>query len=156
MAVLPSHFRDRLSLAVGIAVSGTAFGGTFYAAFFYASVGRPSFAWSVRTIALVVGTTQLLPILCMRRQTQRGARPRDILDSTVFSDPPFLLFTLAATLSYMGVYVILFYISLYAKATHLVGPSMAFYLVPIVNASSIAGRVLPSIAADKIRPINRK
>ncbi|KAJ1567877.1 hypothetical protein HK405_004434, partial [Cladochytrium tenue] len=79
----------------------------------------------------------------------------DILDSTVFSDPPFLLFTLAATLSYMGVDVILFYISQYAKATHLVDPSMAFYLVPIVNASSIAGRVLPSIAADNIGPINR-
>ena len=54
----------------------------------------------------------------------------------------------------MAVYITLFYIQLYGLEQTTTNPKLASYLLSILNAASVAGRLLPNFLADKIGPLN--
>ncbi|KAK1757951.1 monocarboxylate transporter [Echria macrotheca] len=153
LAVLPTYFTTRLGLAVGLAASGSSFGGVIYPIVFYRLIGQIGFAWSVRTLGFIALATQLVPVLFMRMRV-KPPKPRDILDWSAFTDVPISLFTIACLIGFVGLYVMLFYVSFFALASGIVTPEMAFYLVPILNAGSMFGRTLPNALSDKIGPLN--
>ena len=97
------------------------------------------------TISLTVMKVRLQP-----------AQKRQIFQLSAFKEPPFLLFSLAEFLGFMGLYVPFFYIQSYATNapnTH-IDPSLAFYLLVILNVGSIFGRIIPNFLADKTGPLN--
>ena len=51
----------------------------------------------------------------------------------------------------LGIYTPIFYISTYAESKG-VETTLAFYILAILNACSILGRLIPNIFADKIGP----
>jgi MFS family permease len=102
--------------------------------------------WFIAMITLTA------PILFLRQRV-KPAKPREIIDKTVFADGPLMLFSLAALVGFIGLYVMFFYVSYYAE-THSTSTSMAFYTVPILNAASIFGRTLPNWLSDKTGPLN--
>ena len=57
-------------------------------------------------------------------------------------------------LAFMGLYAPFFYVQTYAIETGLANPNLAFYLLSIINAASIFGRIIPGFVADKIGPMN--
>ena len=153
LAILPTYFRARLGLAMGLAASGSSFGGVIYPIVFYKLIDRIGFGWTVRTIAFIALATLLIP-LAVGKMRVKPARPRAIFDATFFTDWPFLFFIFSALIGFSGLYVVLFYISYFGEATQILTPQMAFYLVPILNATSMLGRTLPNALSDKTGPMN--
>ncbi|KAK7953546.1 MFS general substrate transporter [Apiospora saccharicola] len=67
---------------------------------------------------------------------------------------PFYLFAIAGFFGFIGMYMPLFYVSVYAIDEKIMSPDMAFYLFPILNAGSTLGRIIPNYGADKTGPLN--
>ena len=155
LAVLPSYFTTRVGLAVGLAASGSSFGGVIYPIVFYKLLQQGDFGWAVRALGFIALGTLLIPIFFMRMRV-RPAKVRDALDWSAFKDWPFSLFTLFTMIGFIGLYVMIFYISFFALATQAASAEMSFYLVPILNVASMLGRTLPNALSDKTGPLNGK
>jgi MFS family permease len=153
LAVLSGYFQKKLGLAVGIAASGSSLGGIVYPIMFYKLIGEVGFGWAVRILGFTVLATLLVPLALMRIRIP-PAKVRSIMDWSVWTDFPFLLFILGGALGFVGVYTGNFYTSLYGQAAGLTGESLSFYLVPILNAGSCFGRIVPNIISDKLGPLN--
>lgn len=110
-------------------------------------------SWATRAIALILAIT-LLPPLFVLRPLKYPAKPRKLLDLAALRDLPYVLFGCGLLLGYMGIYIVFYYIQLYASSTAGVAPRLGFYLLAIINAGSLLGRVLPNFAADYTGTLN--
>ena len=99
--------------------------------------------------------TLTISLTVMKVRVQPAQR-RELLQLSAFKEPPFTLFSIAEFLGFMGLYVPFFYIGSYAiNAPHThTDPSFAFYLLVILNAASLFGRIIPNFLADKTGPLN--
>lgn len=153
VTVLQSYFSTKIGLASGIAAAGSSLGGIIYPIVLYRLIGEIGFPWSVRVIGFICLATLIPPVLLLRQRV-KPPRVRAIFDTTAFTDGAWLLFTFGCLLGFAGLYVMLFYLSYYGLATGTADASMAFYVVPILNASSMFGRTLPNWLSDKTGPFN--
>ncbi|KAK0654740.1 major facilitator superfamily transporter monocarboxylate [Cercophora newfieldiana] len=153
LAVLPAYFSTRLGLALGLAACGSSFGGVIYPIVFYKLLQQTTFGWAVRAVGFIALATLMVPLLFMR-QRSKPAKARDALDWSAFTDFPFAAFTVSTMIGFIGLYVMLFYVSYFALATGATNAEMAFYLVPILNVASMLGRTLPNALSDKVGPLN--
>ncbi|KAF2148920.1 major facilitator superfamily transporter monocarboxylate [Myriangium duriaei CBS 260.36] len=153
VAILPTYFRRRLGLAVGLAASGSSMGGVIYPIVFYRLIDRIGFGWTVRVIGFIALATLLIPCLVMKMRV-KPPRVRAVIDTTVFTDVPFLIFVGALFLGFIALYVVLFYISYFGAATGVTDQKLSFYLIPILNAASVFGRTLPNAISDYVGTLN--
>jgi predicted MFS family arabinose efflux permease len=89
----------------------------------------------------------------MKTRTSTRTR-RSLVDSSALKDVPYILFNCGLLFGFMGIYVIFYYIELYALLESNVAPTLANFILVIVNASSILGRLIPPFYADKMGSIN--
>ncbi|RDW56991.1 hypothetical protein BP6252_13944 [Coleophoma cylindrospora] len=153
LAVLPTYFSKKLGLAVGIAASGSSLGGVIYPIVFYNLINSVGFGWAVRAIGFIMLGTLLVPV-CLMRVRIKPARPRAFLDWSAFTDGPFAFFAFSTTIGFLGLYVVMFFVSYFAEAKGVASDKMAFYLIPVLNASSVFGRTIPNYISDKTGPLN--
>lgn len=153
VSVLPSYFSTKIGLAIGLASSGSSLGGVIYPIVLYRLIDRVGFGWSVRVIGFIALGTLLVPIAVMKMRF-KPAKARAFIDQTAFTDTAYLLFILATLIGFIGLGVILFYLSYFTQSQHLGGSKIAFYIVPIFNAASCFGRTIPNAISDKIGPFN--
>lgn len=97
--------------------------------------------------------TLLIPIAVMKMRV-KAAQARSLIDWSAFTDVPYMLFIIASLVGFMGLYVLLFFLSYYAEDRNITDTKMAFYIVPIFNAASCFGRTLPNAFSDKTGPLN--
>ncbi|RDL36934.1 uncharacterized protein BP5553_04367 [Venustampulla echinocandica] len=135
IAILPSYFSSKRALAMGIAAAGSSIG------------------WATRVIALIMLVTLIIPVAGMRMRLKPSSARR-IFEMEAWKEPPFSLFGLGTFLGFMGLYVPFFYIQIYALEKRIVTEDLAFYLLPLLNAGSFFGRIIPNYVADKIGPFN--
>lgn len=149
VAIIPSYFSTRRSLALGIAASGSSLGGVIYTIVFHNLLPTLGFGWTTRVLGFIALATLLVPcILIHPRPVPISAQKKKIVDITAFKELPFSLFSLASFTGFIGLYIPFFYITAYA--THLgLNSELAFYILPLMSAGSIPGRVLPSFIADR-------
>ena len=129
-------------------------GGILYPIIFRQVEPRIGFGWATRTIAFVSLATMMIPILGMRLRTPSATKRRDFLDLTAFRNIPYFVFCLGTFFGFMGIYVTFFYIQLYALERTDTSTNLASYLLSIINASAIIGRIIPNFIADKVGPLN--
>lgn len=153
VSILPMYFNTRIGLAIGVASSGSSLGGVIYPIVLYRLVDRIGFGWSVRVMGFIALGTLLIPISVMRMRF-RVTKPRAVVDWSAFTDFPFMLFTVATLIGFIGLNVIIFYISFFPAEQHITNRELAFYIVPIFNAASCFGRTLPNAISDKVGPFN--
>ncbi|KAH8693369.1 major facilitator superfamily domain-containing protein [Phaeosphaeriaceae sp. PMI808] len=132
VAIIPQYFTTKMGAAMGLTASGSALG-----------VGFP---WTTRVIGFIALATLLIPISLMRLRIQ-PPKVCALVDLTAFTDIAYISFVLTSVIAYMGLFVILFYLTFTSN-------SLAFYLVPIFNAASVFGRTIPNKLADTIGPFN--
>ena len=89
----------------------------------------------------------------MKMRVKPSAKRR-LIDWSAFKEPAYVTFIFFGMLGFIGLYVTVFYISFYGLAKRLTTPEISFYLVPIFNAASTFGRIIPNIIADKTGPLN--
>ncbi|KAF8076825.1 MFS general substrate transporter [Lyophyllum atratum] len=155
LAIQAHHWRKRRGLAMGIVVTGTGIGGIVIPIMlnqlFKSSVG---FEWGVRASAfMVLGLLTLSNILmCTNPALEGMQKPKPDMKG-ILTDVPYILANLAVLLVDWGIFFPYFYLQLFA-ILHGVSPNTAFYMLAIMNAASIPGRIVPNHIADKVGPYN--
>ncbi|CAK7227138.1 hypothetical protein SCUCBS95973_006441 [Sporothrix curviconia] len=154
MASVVSWFFKRRAAAFGIMVSGSSLGGVVLPIMLDKLIARIGFPWAMRAVAfLFLG---LLAVCCLTVHSRLPPRPRPFVFKEYlagFKEPAFVLTVSASFLFFWGMFLPFNYILLQAQAA---GMSAALlpYLLSIINAVSIVGRIVPGIIADRIGRYN--
>lgn len=111
------------------------------------------FGWATRVIGFIVMATLILPVVVMR-PLQYPEKRRSLWDINSLYDVPYVLFGFGILFGYMGIYVVFFYIELYAMSRAEISSHLVFYLLALINAGSSLGRILPNFAADYVGTLN--
>src|SRR5438046_93695 len=101
---------------------------------------------------MILGTLAV-PNIVMRVRILPPAR-RKIIDWAAFKEAPYTLFMVGGFIGFMGLYPPFFYVQLYSLETGITGTALSFYLLSILNATSVFGRILPNMLADRWGPLN--
>ncbi|PVH95104.1 MFS general substrate transporter [Periconia macrospinosa] len=125
VAIMPTYFTSKLGLTIGIAASGSSTGGIIYPIMFYKLIDRIGFAWTVRILGFTALMTLTIPFYVMRMRVE----------------PAKVVILLFSTLRSSGKVLV-------------TDTSLAFYLVPTLNAGSVFGRTVPNWLSDRIGPLN--
>ncbi|KAI0087793.1 major facilitator superfamily domain-containing protein [Irpex rosettiformis] len=151
---IPSHyFRRRRALAMGCVVAG---GVTWPIIFNHLLNDSAGFAWGVRTNGFIALLLLSLAILFMKtrlpaRRDNPNAAKVTILP--LFTDVPYLFAVAGGFFGFWGILFPFFYLQLYANL-HGVPENVTRYLIPIMNAATLLGRIIPFMYAERFGCFN--
>ncbi|KAL7624661.1 hypothetical protein AAE478_006231 [Parahypoxylon ruwenzoriense] len=109
------------------------------------------FGWSVRVIGFI--SIPLLGFASVAITSRLPPRTSTFFVWRAFKEPRLVLLTLSLFFMLLGVFTPLFYIPTYAVSRG-IDPTLASYLLAIINASSTFGRIIPGILEDKFGRLN--
>ncbi|CAN8105329.1 unnamed protein product [Discula destructiva] len=154
MTSVVSWFFARRGVAFGIMASGSSLGGTIMPIMIDKLIPRIGFGWTMRAVAFIF--LGLLMITCATVKSRLPPRPKPLVFRDYvagFTEAPFALVLAGNYMFYWGMFVPYNYIILQARSAGM-DPGLVIYLIPILNAVSIFGRILPGIVADKFGKFN--
>lgn len=148
IAIVGTYFSTRRATAIGLATTGSCFGGIIYPVVLRRLITEVGFGWAVRVMGFLMLATLIIAIAIMKpRLPPRKSGP--LINTEVLKDLVFPTWLLAILFSFIGLYVPFFYVEQYALHIS-VDANTASYMLIIINAASIPGRVAPSMLADKV------
>ncbi|KAI0047179.1 MFS general substrate transporter [Auriscalpium vulgare] len=156
LAVQAEHWRNRRTLAMGIASCGVPVGGTFFPIMLNQLLHHSvSFGWSVRASAFLVLGMLVVANFCMtaypRKSANTSEQPTKLKD--LITDAPYMCLAIGGIFIQWGLYFPYFYMQLYT-ILHGMDPTFAFYTLTIMNGAGIPGRILPNLLAETYGPVN--
>lgn len=92
-------------------------------------------------IAFILLVVFIFPVLILRMRSQPAAIRR-MFDIYAWKEMSFFLTGLGLFLVFLGVVIPLFYVQLFAIDKGIVDSRLAFYLLPLLNAGSVFGRIV--------------
>ncbi len=152
-AILSQYFQKRRALVLGLSSTGSPLAGIIFPIIFSRLEPTIGFGWATRVIGFILLGISVIPLAFMHTRVPPNKK-RSLFDETAFKDVPFLFIAAATFFSFLTLYVPFFYITLFADKHGLWTPDMSPYLVTLLNAGSVFGRVLPSMIADKWGGLN--
>lgn len=154
MSCLVSWFAKKRAMAFGIMVSGSSLGGVVLPIMMDKLIKQVGFPWMMRSVAFMF--LALLIVSCLTVKSRLPPRPRpfafrEYTDS--LKEIPMLVTVIAQFLFFWGMFLPFNYVLLQAKAAGM-SHNLIPYLLSILNAVSIFGRILPGMAADRFGRYN--
>ncbi|KAK1142186.1 hypothetical protein N8T08_008112 [Aspergillus melleus] len=147
-------FDKRRALAFGIVSSGSSLGGVIFPTMLSRLLPRIGFGWSLRIPAFIVLALLVVANLTVRSRVAPVSRPVRLNDYIgPFAELPFILLMLAACCGFFAMFVPINYVILEAQEDG-VNRELASYLLAILNAASLPGRILPGYLGDKFGRFN--
>ncbi|KAM7194060.1 putative major facilitator superfamily transporter protein [Naviculisporaceae sp. PSN 640] len=153
-AIVSQYFTKRRALAIGICSAGSPVAGIVFPIIFSRLEPKIGFGWTTRVIAFILLGLSVIPLVFMRTRLPASGKKRALFDPTALRDAPLVLFTAGGFFAFLALYVPFFYITVFATSHHISTPDFAPYLVTIMNAGSIIGRLGPNALADKWGSLN--
>ncbi|KKA26798.1 hypothetical protein TD95_003147 [Thielaviopsis punctulata] len=154
-AILSQYFKKRLGLAIGFSAAGSPVAGIIFPIMFGHLEPRIGFAWATRAIAFVLLGLSAIPLAFMKTRVTPTKRPYEFkLIKDIARDLPFLFAALGMALVFMTMYVPYFYIQAYAINKGITTKGFSPYLITIMSAGSVPGRIIPNHIGDKVGPLN--
>ncbi|KAG7141032.1 MFS-type transporter dbaD like protein [Verticillium longisporum] len=151
---LPSLWFDRnLPLANGVNASGSGVGGLVLPVVFRNLQNAVGFPWAVRTVAVICLVTMGIAVMALETPKVSSKR-RAFVDRSITHDMPYLAFLVACVFVLLGIYTPFVYIQSFALDNGIVSAGLATYILAILNASSILGRIVPNIFAAEVGAMN--
>ncbi|KXN81984.1 Riboflavin transporter MCH5 [Leucoagaricus sp. SymC.cos] len=147
ISIVSHHFMTRRALATGVAVSGASMGGIIWPIILNQAIRRIDFPNAVRITAAILGTFLLVANFLY---SIANPKLKSAQKASAHSPNFRLIFAFCINL---GLFFPYFYLQSYALSKG-IGASFAFYLLAILNAGSVFGRVLPNFLADKFGTYN--
>jgi predicted MFS family arabinose efflux permease len=150
---IPNHyFRRKIGTALGVIVGGSSIGGVIFPITLnkLLNSSQIGFGWSVRICGFIM--TVLLCLTCMTLKS-RIYRTRETPNSSSFKRPVYYLTVTAYFFIFWGVLGPFFYLPSLSMQRGM-GTELASYLIAILNGSSLFGRILPGIVADRLGRYN--
>ena len=112
------------------------------------------FGWATRIIAFIMLATSTITVVGIKSRKGPPPKRRKFYDIESFRDTPFVFFCLSMCSGFMGLYVLYFYVELYAMQECHMGENLAPYTIAMANAGAALGRLGPNYLADKSGPLN--
>ncbi|KAL2127318.1 hypothetical protein VTI74DRAFT_10931 [Chaetomium olivicolor] len=153
-AILGQYFSRHRALALGLSSVGSPVAGTIFPIMFSRLRPAVGFGWATRAIAFVLLGLSALPIVFMRTRVPPTRKARSVIDRSALRDAPYLCFIAGGLFSFLTLYVTFFYVTLFATSHNVASESFAPYLVTLLNAGSILGRIIPNALADRYGSLN--
>lgn len=155
VSVIAHWFKRNAAYAMGCVIAGASAGGIVFPIMIHKLIPKIGFGWTVRAIAFII--LGCYSIACVTIKTRRPPKPLPpftrMVDFGAFKDIRFALMAVGLWLNIISAFNPFFYIGLYGITT--AGQNVLTpYLLTIMCATSIAGRVLPGIIADKVGRFN--
>ncbi|KJR81603.1 MFS monocarboxylate transporter [Sporothrix schenckii 1099-18] len=165
ITLVPSYFARHRALAMGVASIGSSMGASLYPLMFARLQPRIGYAWTMRAIggvalvlcsaATAVAQPRLrrAPVVVVAVGGTSAARwslagLHHLAHDAALLDRRYLIQCVAIFFSNLAFFQPLYYLVSYAEA-HGTPPSLAQYLLVILNMAAIPGRLLPSVVADR-------
>ena len=95
-----------------------------------------------------------ISLAIMKTRTAPPKKVRALLDWTAFKEAPYNIFSLGLFLAFIGLYFPFFYASVYGQRIAGLSNYTSFYLLSVLNAGSIFGRIIPGLLADRFGSLN--
>ncbi|KAK0224155.1 major facilitator superfamily domain-containing protein [Armillaria fumosa] len=153
IAVVSHYFQRRRTFAMGIATSGSGLGGTVQPIMlnrlFY---GRVGFNNGVRISAAFNAGVLIIALLLMRTRLPSTPRKDGSTLShmrTFFREGPYIATVVGTMFVLAGLYFPIFFLQLSAIKNG-INADLAFYVLPVLNAFTILGRVIPSLFVHRM------
>ncbi|CAG8390411.1 unnamed protein product [Penicillium salamii] len=148
LAVLSQYFKKYRAFAVGLAAAGGAIGGLIYPVLinwliFKDNVG---FAWALRAMGFIM-LAAYIPCLIWFQPRLPPRESGPWIDTSAFTEMPFIFFSASMFLNFWGLYFAFFYLGTFARDQ--IGVAEPIYLLMILNGVGVVGRVIPPMIADK-------
>lgn len=81
-------------------------------------------------------------------------KSRTLFDPSAVREPLFVSFSLGLFLAFIGIYFPFFFVPAHAVRILNTSESLAFYLLAVLNAGSVFGRIVPGLVADRFGSMN--
>lgn len=148
VAIVGTYFSTRRSTAIGLAATGSSIGGIIYPVVLKRLIDQIGLPWAVRVMAFIMLGTLMISVAVMKPRLP-PRKSGSFINVETIRDPVFVLWLFAVFFIFIGLYIPFFYVEQYGINIGL-SPDFSFYMLIIMNAGSVPGRVLTSMIADKI------
>ena len=147
-------FHRRRALAMGIAASGSSLGGILLPIMVQRLEGQIGFPWTMRAAGFLILGCLVITNLTVRSRIPPHKKPFHMMEFIEpFQERTFVLLTLAAFFTFWGMFLPFTFVILQGLS-HGMSSNLSQYLVPILNAASIFGRIIPPAMADHLGRFN--
>lgn len=153
IAVLQLYFRRQRALALGICVSGSSLGGVIWPIAVKRLINEISFGWALRISAFAMMPLLIFAFLAVRLPHTTGPKVVKELDLSIAKNPVLVLTGVGFFFIYLGLFTPFFYVTPYAISIG-IDNNLSFYMISILNATSLFGRVVPGFLADRYGVFN--
>jgi MFS family permease len=163
IAIVPMYFMRRRARAMGLATVGSGLGATLYPLMFEKLRPRIGFGWTMRAMGFVAFAMCSFALAIIRPRSappaaaaaaaahrKPGFSIRWFWDSSALRERTYLLYCVAIFFNNLSFFNPPYYLQSYAVLHGMQGHALAAYLLPILNASSIPGRIIPGFVADRV------
>ncbi|KAF2031231.1 MFS general substrate transporter [Setomelanomma holmii] len=151
---IPTWFLKKRGLAYGIMAAGSGLGGIIFPIMASHLIPEVGFGWTLRIIAFMILGLMLVANVTVTSRLPPRPRPFQLkVFLEPFKDTKFVLVTIASFFFFFGLFIPINFIEIEAihdgMSTRLAG-----YLLSVLNAASIFGRIIPGALADKVGKFN--
>ncbi|KAI9731460.1 MAG: hypothetical protein M1818_007850 [Claussenomyces sp. TS43310] len=154
MASVGTWFFKKRATALGIMASGSSLGGVIMPIMVDRLIPRVGFPWAMRTAAFMILGLMMVANLTVKSRLKPRPKPFSIDDYTKpLKEPLYIMFILAGFLFFFGFFIPFSYVILQAQSIGM-SSDLSTYLIAMLNAASIFGRILPGMLADRVGRFN--
>ncbi|KAI0547028.1 major facilitator superfamily domain-containing protein [Xylaria curta] len=148
-------FQRRRGLAIGITSTGSSLGGVIFPIFLDRIIKRVGFYGAIRYTALLVGLLLAASCFLVRARLPRKKWNPDLkwFDFSLFKQAQFAFLAIGSFMVMWGLWGPFDFITSMAIDAGF-DSTLALYLISIINAASVPGRIIPPHLADKVGHYN--
>ncbi|KAI0503301.1 major facilitator superfamily domain-containing protein [Xylaria bambusicola] len=158
IAIVPPYFKPaRRPLVMGIATLGSGLAGVIYPIVFQSLQPAVGFPWAVRVQGFISLALCLFAVIVARPRYAKNTKKRafrTLFKGASLGDSYFILYVISIVFNNLGFFLPSFYLQTYAELHGGAGLAVTKYLLAILNASSIFGRLVPSALSKWLGVIN--
>ncbi|KAK0112806.1 hypothetical protein ONS95_014536 [Cadophora gregata] len=148
IAAAGTWFKRHRALAFGIMVSGSSMGGVILPIMVQELIGEVGFGWAMRITAFLILGLLIFGNIAVKSRLPPKKKPFTFKEYFMpFAEIPFLLLAIGSLFVYIGAFLPFNFIIVQAKQAGM-STRLANYLVPIINAASVFGRIFPAHLGD--------
>ncbi|KAK2841613.1 hypothetical protein FQN49_006082 [Arthroderma sp. PD_2] len=156
IALVASRFSRNRTLAISFVSIGTAIGGIIYPIVFVQLLPKVGFAWVTRILGFLTLFQLLIALAIILPRTKEAAaaarketKTLTLFDFGALKEPVFVSLCLALFFMFLAFWVPFFLIPTFAQFKLGSSSDLAFYMLVILNAATVVGRVLAGLVIRK-------